>query len=523
MAIVDRFGRPIQQDQLTDPQTARIGTLHWEIAGHPSRGLTPAKLAGILENAEEGNLIEQSDLFEDMEEKDAHLFAEVSKRRRSVLGVDWSIEPPRNALAREKKAAAAIEEILRRLDFENILFDTTDAIGKGFACQEIRWERHGGEWVPADIDHRPQRWFTVLPWDRDDVRLRDPDDPYGAELWPFGWILHKHRAKSGYVSRSALFRVLAWPYLFKNYSVRDLAEFLEIYGLPLRVGKYPAGASDREKSTLLKAVTAIGHSAAGIMPDSMAVEFQQAAEGSADPFKAMLEWCEASESKAIVGQTLTAQPGSHGGGSHAMAKVHDEVRWDITVSDVRQIGPTLTRDLVYPIGMLNGWISDPSRCPRLVFDVSEIEDLQTYAQALPKLVGIGMKIPERWAHERLGIPEPAQDDEVLKAGAPAPAPASAPSAPSATAQTAALSTQAANPDTVDQQVQRLAESASPEEDHLINQIKALVDQAQSLQDVRDGLMHLYPAMSPQQFTQAMQKALAAAVLAGRYEILQETG
>ncbi len=61
-------------------------------------------------------------------------------------------------------------------------------------------------------------------------------------LRPFGWISHTGKAKSGYLSRTGLIRVLAWPYLFKNYSVRDLAEFLEIYGLPLRVGKYPDGA-----------------------------------------------------------------------------------------------------------------------------------------------------------------------------------------------------------------------------------------------------------------------------------------
>ena len=65
----------------------------------------------------------------------------------------------------------------------------------------------------------------------------------GAELAPFTWIVHKHQAKSGYLSRSGLHRILAWPFLFKNYAVRDLAEFLEIYGLPLRLGKYPSGAS----------------------------------------------------------------------------------------------------------------------------------------------------------------------------------------------------------------------------------------------------------------------------------------
>ncbi|HBQ2112093.1 TPA: DUF935 family protein, partial [Klebsiella pneumoniae] len=72
----------------------------------------------------------------------------------------------------------------------------------------------------------------------------------GAELMPFGWMVHKHNAKTGFTGQSGLYRVLVWPYLFKNFAVRDLAEFLEIYGLPARVGKYMAGATDQDKDAL---------------------------------------------------------------------------------------------------------------------------------------------------------------------------------------------------------------------------------------------------------------------------------
>ncbi|MCO7025451.1 DUF935 family protein, partial [Vibrio paracholerae] len=95
---------------------------------------------------------------------------------------------------------------------------------------------------------------------------------------------------SGYLSRRGLVRVLAWPFLFKNYSVRDLAEFLEIYGLPIRLGKYPEGATEKEKATLLRAVMSIGHNAGGIIPKGMDIDFQNAADGQSDPFMAMISW-----------------------------------------------------------------------------------------------------------------------------------------------------------------------------------------------------------------------------------------
>lgn len=89
--------------------------------------------------------------------------------------------------------------------------------------------------------------------------------------------------------------------------MRDLAEFLEIYGLPVRLGKYPAGASDKEKTTLLNALVGIGHNAAGIIPETMMLELLDAASGSGDTFMSMVDWCERTQSKIILGGTLTTQ------------------------------------------------------------------------------------------------------------------------------------------------------------------------------------------------------------------------
>ena len=189
--ILGPDGRPIRRADLPTPQTAQIAWLQHTVAGHPSRGLTPSKLARLLDDAENGDIVAQYELFEDMEEKDAHISAEMGKR---------------------------------------------------FAALEIEWGRDDGVWAPRAITHRPQSWFKLHRGVRQEIRLRDGSGD-GMPLNPLGWLRHTHRAKSGYIERASLFRVLAWPYLFKNYSVGDLAEFLEIYGLALRLGKYPPRAS----------------------------------------------------------------------------------------------------------------------------------------------------------------------------------------------------------------------------------------------------------------------------------------
>ncbi|WP_028536163.1 DUF935 domain-containing protein [Paludibacterium yongneupense] len=413
--IVDMNGQPFQREVLGEqPQTAQLSWLRYSWEAHPSRGLTPQKLARLLEDAERGHLIDQSDLFTDMEEKDAHIFSEMSKRKRVLLTLDWDIKPPRNASAGEKALTEEVREWFQDLPgFEDMLLDCLDGIGHGFSALEIGWKQLGRLWFPKSFEHRPQRWF-MNPWfDRDQIRLRGINVD-GEPLWPFGWVVHRHKAKSGYIGRAGLHRILAWPYLFKNYSVRDLAEFLEIYGLPLRVGKYPAGATADEKNALLRAVAEIGHNAAGIIPDSMLIEFQEAAKGNSGhmPHMAMMEWCERSQSKAILGGTLTSQADGKSS-THALGNVHNEVRHDLMTSDARQLAATLTRDIVYAMIVLNRGQIDPTRCPQFAFETREPEDLKLYAEALPKLVGIGLPITKKWALMKLSIPEAEDGDELL--------------------------------------------------------------------------------------------------------------
>lgn len=514
VSILDQFGRPLQRAQLAEPQTARYGELHREFAGHPSRGLTPSKLAAILDGAEQGDVMAQYELFADMEEKDAHILAEMGKRRRALVRLPWSIEPPPRATAQEKKAAERLAELLTEIpDFEDVIHDTTDAIGKGFVCQEIEWHRIEGAWLPKSLAHRPQTWFRLHRGYQQEVRLRD-NSAEGAPLQPFGWITHVHRASSGYIERAALFRTLVWPYLFKNYSVGDLAEFLEIYGIPLRVGKYPPGSSEKEKLTLLRALQAIGHNAAGIMPDGMMMEFHDAATGDPDAFMAMIDWCERSQSKAILGATLTSQA-DRGSNTNALGNVHNDVRIDLRDGDARQVQSTLTRDLVYPIAALNGLAQSVRRCPRLVFDTGEPEDIKLFADALPPLVDAGLDVPQSWARSKLRIPEPVQGEPVLRRVSASPAvPAPGRAAMTAlTAQPAATDVEA--PDFADELVNLLAERAAAPTAVWLDQVYAAVDQAQGYPELMARLEVLLPSLSIDELGATLQSAFAAARLAGQ--------
>lgn len=531
--ILGADGQPIRIGELAEPQTSRVGHLHHEWQGHPARGLTPSKLSSLLLAAEQGDLIAQYELYEDMEERDGHILSEMSKRRRAVSGLSWSIVAPPNPSAQEKRNAEALQALIESVeDIDGIFFDTTDAIGKGFENQEIEWHRLGKDWLPKTVTHRPQGWFRLYRGFQQEIRLRD-NSPDGAPLQQFGWITHTHRARSGYIERANLFRTLVWPYLFKNYSVADLAEFLEIYGIPLRIGKYPPGASDKEKSTLLRALVSIGHNAAGIIPDGMSLDFPSIAEGDPAAFELMMDWCERTQSKVILGATLTSQA-DRGSNTNALGTVHNEVRKELKDSDAKQVQGTLSRDLVYPIAALNGLAPGGyMRCPRLVFDIAENKDIGVFATALPALVGLGMRIKRSWAHEELGIPEADNDEDLLvKPAAPVVSTpdqanpdnvAASGDPPSAAlrARIAALRTVPSDADAAAHMAVQLGRTLTAGRDW-VEQIRGLVETAATLEEVRDRLLELYPGMNLDEYADAMALAAGVARLAGRSEV-QDAG
>lgn len=518
--LYDHAGRPVRPAvPARAPQTASMGWLRREFGDHPARGLTPARLARIMAEAEEGDLAAQARLAADMEERDAHIFAEAAKRKRAVLSAGWSLDPPADASAAERDAAAETEAALRALDADTLLLNLAEALLPGYSAIELEWTRTGGRWLPGAAHARPADWFMARPEDRDALRLRSRDGR-GEPLRPLGWIVHRHRALSGYVGRSGAVRVLALPYLFRHYAARDLAEFLDVYGLPMRLGAYPPDASEDEKSALMRAVVGIGHHAAGIIPDGMRIDFHQAADGAADPFMAMLGWAERAISKALCGATLTSQT-DDGSGAYALGKVHETAFDELVRSDLRQYARTLAGQLLAPIFALN-WPG--LRPPAWTFDYEDPEDIALYAEALPKLLAAGMKIPARWARDALRIPAPEPGEEILAAPAtPAPVPASVPvHARSMPVRASVAADPPPDPqDPQDAQTETLAQTADRAlAEETLAAIRDLVDSAESLPALRDALAAAWPNLPADRFAETMAQALAAAHLAGRYEILE---
>ena len=389
--------------------------LHREIgAHHPSTGI--AAIMAILARAEQGDLIAQSELFSDMEERDTHIFAEMTKRKMAVAQLSWELKPNPSAGAREKKDIKALQSLLDdALDIETLVFNLADSIGHGFSALEIQWQNTNGYWLPEKIQHRPQRWFTVDKATRENLRLRDGSLD-GAELVNYGWIIHEHSNKSGPLATRGLYRTLALPYLFKNFATKNWLRFCELYAVPIRV-LFHHEKDEMKKYALLSAMQAMGQNGVallegGTQDDLITVD---SAKGEGQGFLNLIQWCEGSVSKAILGGTLTSDSGKNG--NYATASVHDQVRNEIRDHDAKQIAETLTKQLINAIIAVNGL---NLRC-KWVFDTQQSADLALYADAIPKLATAGFQIPTSYLYDKLKIPIPENGEDILVAAQAAPA------------------------------------------------------------------------------------------------------
>lgn len=350
--------------------------------------LTPQRLGEIFREAESGDIRRQMEAFEQIE-TDPHLFGVLSARKGAAVSKPLQL----SAASDDGRAQAAVELCQQALDgledFEDNLRDLADAIGKGFAVEQIVWKRQGGMFLPVELEWWPQREFKIRMPQRDapdpvegnSERLRvltssAPSD--GEPLAPYQWMVHRYKALSATLPRAALLRVVAWPYVFKHYSIRDWAIFAEAYGMPLRVGKYPRGADDKERRAIRRAVFSIGKDAAAIIPADAEIEFVAAKYAAGKvPHEVFARYLDEQMSKAIVGQTLTTEATDRG--ARALGEVHENVKLEITRADCRALARTVRRKLLRPIVGFNlGWDVPVPTCE---FVVEEQHDLLKLAQA----------------------------------------------------------------------------------------------------------------------------------------------
>ncbi|MCG8635437.1 MAG: DUF935 domain-containing protein [Desulfobacterales bacterium] len=492
-------GRLLPEKELTQEVAAPTLTGIRSVWGYGSAadGLTPERLATILKNAAEGNAHDYLTLAEEMEEREPHYASVLGTRKRAVSGLEVTVE----AASEDKKdveIAAAVRELTRKPEFGEAVDDLLDGLGKGYSVVENMWQT-GQAWTPG-YEWRDPRFFVFDENDGKTLRLMDESHHNGLPLPPWKFIVHKPKLKSGLPIRGGLARLAAVSYMCKSYTLKDWMAFVDVFGMPLRVGRHKPGALEKDINTLIKAVANIGTDAAAVIPDNMRIEFIEAAKASGGDklFIGLADWLDRQVSKAVLGQVASTEgtPGKLGNDD-----AQDDVRQDIKKADAKALGNTLTRDLVVPFVEIN--YGRQEKYPRILIPVPDPEDLKVLAECLDKLVPLGAKVPAKWARQKFSIPDAAENEEVLQVQGAAPA-----LAENRTLSTA-MNRDNANPDPgdeLDELALKMAENWEPVMEPVTSPVLELAKRCGSYEEFLAGLPGLVGEMNPEELIQQLARA-----------------
>jgi phage gp29-like protein len=408
------------QRRATDrPKLGRVALPRAEdsVRDYPGAGLTPSGLVSILKEADGGSLATAMQLFEEMEEKDAHLFAVANTRRLALTGLPWQVVSAADVhegIDRHSADQAAVycRGVLTQLDrFDDVLQHLSLATGRNIAVAELVWAVADGVFQPIDIV--PVDFTRIVFDELDRPRLLTQDEPdEGIALAPNKFIVHTPHSVTGHPQRGGLLRVTSMVYLAKNLALKDWMIFAEVFGMPVRIARYEPTATPEEKRELLDMLESLGSHAAGVFSRAVELQIIEANRGtSGPPFERLIEFLNREMSKAWLGQTLTTDVAGQKA-TFAASNVHEAVRQGVLADDMAKEARTIRRDLLGPLARLRFGPDVPIPCFRR--KLRQPLSAGALSDVLDAAVNqLGLKVPAHWAHDALGIPQADPDEATV--------------------------------------------------------------------------------------------------------------
>lgn len=301
---------------------------------------------------------------------DDEIGAAVDTRRSALMATPWRLEPGDGEVTKfcwsqiEKHADVLITQSLNAVLF-------------GHSVTERIWAQEGSRNVLAVVEERPFEWFTPrrdgrlilsngIATNSDEMAVNTVDK----------YLLIRNRPSWTYPSGEALLSRCYWPWFLRSAGWRMWARFLERNAAPILAGK---GQDTKKLAEALQ--RAVQSAVVAVGKDDEVTSINAGSRG--DAYNAFNDACEARIQKTILGQTLTTQV--KGNGSYAAAKVHDLVRMDRRLSDMR----LATRAIQSVIDSLVRWNYPGAKVPQFVMgDPKGLERDRAERDAILSRIGV---------------------------------------------------------------------------------------------------------------------------------------
>lgn len=461
--------------------------------------------------------------------RDPHAGSVLQTRYLSVAGEKWEITAGEES-ARGKEIAEFVTGALRGCNFKQAAQELLQGILYGFFCAEVMWKAEGGRvGIDKIIGKHPRRFAFTM---ERELRLLTRDNALAGEETPDRKFITFSHGDSDNPYGKGLGQKLWWSVWFKKHGIKFWLIFLDKFGMPTGVGKYPAGATTEQKKTLSEAIDAIHSETGVIIPESMAVELLEASRSGNVTYESLCEYMDKQISKAVLGQTLTTEVS---GGSFAASKTHDDVRMDIKDADAGMLAECLNRSLIRWLVDFN--FAGVSQYPTIRFITEKEETLKGLADRDEVLVNkIGVQVDDDYWYDTYNLPRPKSGAKVIRPTTPNldQLGTELNAAPKTTRQEGGgekapslfkegVGGGSFTPE--QQALENLADAALTATDLHGNEAEILriIQQSASYEEAMENLLSFYPLMDMDTLQAGLEKALLHSGIHGRVAVKDEAG
>ncbi|ACL05244.1 phage head morphogenesis protein, SPP1 gp7 family [Desulfatibacillum aliphaticivorans] len=437
-------------------------------------------------------------------DRDSHASSVLQTRALAVAGCEYEVRPGADD-QRGQDIADFILDALGGFNFTQAVQEWMQAVLYGFRTGEVMWSNKSGGWLPKKIIGKHPRRFSFT-FERD-LRLLTPENMMDGEPVPDRKFVTFTYGDSDSPYGKGLGQKLWWSVWFKKHGIKFWLTFLEKFGAPTPVGKYPANADDKARQKLLDAIDSIQNETGVIIPEGMTIDFLEATRGGNAGYKELCEYFDRQISKAVLGQTASTEgtPGKLGNEDS-----QEQIRQDILKADADLLAECLNETLI-------PWMVDfnyfgVTDYPQMWFRTEPEQDLKALAERDEIILKkIGYKAKSTYIEDTYNIPAP-EDGEDYVGGVDAPkAPQAGPESKEDDEPEFAEETET---DEFQRELDRMADQrvreAAPLFEAWTNQVMGFVRGAGSLQAAKDGLDSLKDSLGVDSMAARLADALMEA-------------
>ena len=343
-------------------------------------------------------------LYDDVD-RDAHGGSVLQTRCLSVSGLEYDLYPGGDT-PKDIEISDFVKDQLERCNFTQATSELMKAVLYGFYVLEVMWAKSEGRIVINKLVAKHPRRF-VFSMDRE-LRLLTPDNMIDGEDVPDKKFIVLTYGDTDNPYGKGIGQRTWWPVWFKKNNIKFWLLFLEKFGAPTALGKYPPGTPEDQQNALLDALDAIQNDTGIKIPETMQVELLEATRAGNVSYETFCEYMDKQISKAFLGQTASTEGTV---GKLGDEKAQEEVRNDIRKADADMLAEVVNKTLITWLTELN---FDGATPPSIWFRTEEEEDLKEMAERDKILVSdIGLKVPEQYFYDTYGITRPEGDEPII--------------------------------------------------------------------------------------------------------------